>query len=120
MIRNCRKWVLAGTLAVLGGWVFDSRPAHAQMNTYADVPFNQGSLFYRPSGARPPATTSYPRPAQAPAYQYNVAPQGATTYYYPTTGTSYYYPQYQYPGTGTYYYPQYQYRQRRGLFGLFR
>ena len=39
---------LALVAASLGG-----REASAQ-NTYADVPCNQGSLFYRPSGAKPP------------------------------------------------------------------
>lgn len=112
MSASLRKWATAGTMALLGGWGLGAQSANAQMNTYADVPFNQGSLFYRPSGARPPATTSAPRAAQAPAYQYYAAP-GGTTYYYPTTRT------YQYPA-GTYYYPQYQYRTRRGLFGLFR
>lgn len=106
MSRSWKKWALAGALGLLGGWALDARPAQAQQNTYADVPFNQGSLFYRPSGARPPATTSVPR-RTAPVYNY--APQQGVTYYYPTTG-NYYYPQ-QY---------QYQYRPRRGLFGFYR
>ena len=110
-----RKWALAGTLGLLAGWAFGAPPAHAQMNTYADVPFNQGSLFYRPSGARPPATTSAPAVVRAPARQYYAAPGGGT-YYAPTTRT-YSYPQYQYPA-GTYYAPQY--RPRRGLFGRWR
>ncbi|MDR3639253.1 MAG: hypothetical protein P4L84_35960 [Isosphaeraceae bacterium] len=104
MKRFWRKWASKAVMGVLGLWALDARPANAQMNTYADVPFNQGSLFYRPSGARPPATTSVPSTTAAPATRY--APQRGVTYYYPTTGT--------------YYYPQYQYRQRRGLFGRLR
>jgi hypothetical protein len=104
MKRFWGKWALKAALGFMGLWVFEARPANAQMNTYADVPFNQGSLFYRPSGARPPATTSARPAATAPVTQY--APQRGVTYYYPTTGT--------------YAYPQYQYRQRRGLFGRLR
>jgi hypothetical protein len=53
MPTTSRTWALtAATMAgVLG--LIGVRPASAQ-NTYADVPFQQGSLFYRPSGARPP------------------------------------------------------------------
>jgi hypothetical protein len=50
--------VLAGALTLGLG-----RPAEAQNNTYLDVPFNQGSLFYqyrpyRPSGSVAPSTTA--------------------------------------------------------------
>jgi hypothetical protein len=106
MSRTWKNRMLFGALGLLGVWAAGARPAHAQMNTYADVPFNQGSLFYRPSGARPPAAASSPRGTRAPAYPYGYVPQGGTTYYYPSTGT--------------YYYPQYQYVPRRGLFGRYR
>jgi hypothetical protein len=47
-------------------------------NTYEDFPFQQGSLFYRPSGRRPPRTTSTaPRTVAAPA---------GTTYYVAKAG----------------------------------
>lgn len=47
-----RAFALAAVLALAAS----AGTARAQ-NTYLDVPFNQGSLFYRPSGARPPRTT---------------------------------------------------------------
>ena len=50
-----KTWIIASAFVVTGiSWVGE---AQAQ-NTYADVPFNQGSLFYRPSGARPPRMTT--------------------------------------------------------------
>ncbi len=54
MRMTLRTWTLAFAATLTGAALFGDRPAAAQ-NTYADVPFNQGSLFYRPSGARPPA-----------------------------------------------------------------
>ena len=48
---------LAAAAVLAGSGLFGDRPARAQ-NTYADVPFNQGSLFYRPSGAAAPTTTT--------------------------------------------------------------
>jgi hypothetical protein len=56
MQTTLRKLSMAA-LTLTGLSFLGDRPARAQ-NTYADVPFNQGSLFYRPSGAKPPATTS--------------------------------------------------------------
>jgi hypothetical protein len=52
--------VLAGASVLAGNCT-----AWAQ-NTYADVPFNQGSLFYRPSGAKPPQTRTPSRQTVAP------------------------------------------------------
>lgn len=104
MTRFWRRWVPTVALGFVGLWALDAQPSRAQMNTYADVPFNQGSLFYRPSGARPPQTTVRRTVPAAPAPVYRTAPQRGATYYYPSNGT--------------YYYPQH--RQRRGLFGLFR
>lgn len=73
------------------------RPARAQ-NTYADFPFNQGSLFYRYSGARPPATTNSPSYGQRRGF---FRRQGAYRYAAPT-------PAYRTvtPGYGTVYAPQ--------------
>ena len=50
-----KTWIIASAFVVTG--ISLGGEAQAQ-NTYADVPFNQGSLFYRPSGARPPRTTT--------------------------------------------------------------
>lgn len=69
--------------AVLGAAMFASETASAQ-NTYADAPFQQGSLFYRPSGARPPKKVTR-RPAYvAPAAptQYAAPPRVASPYPY--------------------------------------
>ncbi len=111
MKRSWHRCALACALGLLGGWSLTSQSAQAQMqNTYADVPFNQGSLFYRPSGARPPATTSAPpRRVVAPV-------QPAPTYYYNPATRSYYY----YPTSATYYYPQTVAPRRRLFGGLFR
>jgi hypothetical protein len=49
--------LIAMTLFAAALLVVSEQRVQAQ-NTYADVPFNQGSLFYRPSGARPPRTTN--------------------------------------------------------------
>jgi hypothetical protein len=110
-----RTKALAVATALAGLAFLVDRPARAQ-NTYADVPFNQGSLFYRPSGAKPPATsnsntprrglfgrqrgTTYnyatpPRTYAAPPRAYTPAyPQAAPGYYYPpqTAAPRYYYP----------------------------
>lgn len=56
-----RKWTLALATTLTYGALLGARPVQAQ-NTYADVPFNQGSLFYRPSGARPPTRAITPTP----------------------------------------------------------
>lgn len=54
------------------------RPAQAQMNTYADWPYNQGSLFYR-YGASPgrPYGVVRAQPARA---RYVVSPLTPTVY----------------------------------------
>ena len=62
-MRHIRQHLTIGAVAFLGFLAFDSSSAWAQ-NTYADAPFNQGSLFYRPSGLRAPR----PRIARAPVY----------------------------------------------------
>ncbi len=90
-MRTGRMTALSLTLlaATLGG-----REASAQ-NTYADVPFNQGSLFYRPSGARPPqqattttTTTVASAPSQPRRFRWFARRPATVTqprYYYPTT-----------------------------------
>lgn len=59
-------------------------------NTYADFPYNQGSLFYQPRGAnaytRP--RSSAPRRTVAPRI---VAPAPAAGYYYYPQAPQYYY-----------------------------
>jgi len=78
------KRTTRGLLAILvGSAALTAAPARAQ-NTYADAPFNQGSLFYRPSGARPPQTTTR-RTYAAPRYAYPPRYPTATTYYAPQT-----------------------------------
>lgn len=63
-MRNAIQTLAVAGVTILGGLAFMAdRPARAQ-NTYADVPFNQGSLFYRPSGAKPPRMTTAMVPAQ--------------------------------------------------------
>jgi hypothetical protein len=89
-------------LTVAGGLSLAARPAHAQRNTYADWPYNQGSLFYRyippkkttrtvyrpvaPTAPAPaPPAYTYPQPAASttqPRYYYD--PQTRGYYYYPT------------------------------------
>ncbi len=87
---SLRAIAVAAILSCVG-----AHPARAQ-NTYADVPFNQGSLFYRPSGAKPPQTTTSTRgrlfgrargtsyPAQRYTYRptYPPAAPGVPAYYY--------------------------------------
>ena len=85
MRANFRTLALAFTTSLAFVALMGERPVHAQ-NTYADVPFNQGSLFYRPSGAKPPVTSN--RSSSAPrgpfwrrrANTYAVQPR---TYYPP-------------------------------------
>ena len=125
-MRTRSKLLALGALSALA---FAGSEARAQ-NTYADVPFNQGSLFYRPSGARPPQTTRSTRPFRLfrrnsqPATNYYYSAPGATNYssYYYSAPAAPTYPGYYYPapaGTtysgyapapasnyGTYYYPQ--------------
>lgn len=101
MIRRIRPTVLL-TVLTLGGVVFlAAQPAHAQRNTYADFPYNQGSLFYRylppkkkprpvyrpvvrPTPAPPQAGYTYTQPnAYAPQPRYYYNPQTNSYYYYP-------------------------------------
>jgi hypothetical protein len=88
-MRTTRRTMVLAGLAALVGLGLSAGPARAQGNTYADFPFNQGSLFYRPSGAyRPPqAARTMTAPAAAPT-QYYYAPQGGapTQYYYAPQG----------------------------------
>ena len=97
-----RTWIITSALALAG--ISFAGEARAQ-NTYADVPFNQGSLFYRPSGARPPrTTTSRPtrwrifrpyRPTAVAPQVYQAAPRYvAPTPVGRTPGYTYTYPQY--------------------------
>jgi hypothetical protein len=60
MRRKFRTWAVLTASALALGAAFLAPEARAQ-NTYADVPFNQGSLFYRPSGARPPRVVTRDR-----------------------------------------------------------
>jgi hypothetical protein len=94
MMRLSFARTLALTAVTVGAAVSASA-AHAQ-NTYADVPFNQGSLFYRPSGAKPPRTvtsTQRQRLLYRPATSYTYVQSGqpavratppAQTYMVPT------------------------------------
>jgi len=100
---------LAASTALAGACLMADRPAQAQ-NTYADVPFNQGSLFYRPSGAKPPTTTT--RPSYSAPRRFFRRQRGYTyaapapTYAYPTTAPGYVTaPRVVVPTTGYYYYP---------------
>jgi hypothetical protein len=65
MTRITRTLAVAA-LALAGMGLIGDRPAHAQGNTYADWPYNQGSLFYRYRPYRP--SVARPQPA-APVYQ---------------------------------------------------
>ena len=96
-----RKLALSAAL-VVGGLEIAAPSAHAQPNTYADFPFQQGSLFYqyRPQNRpkRQVARPVYTTPAQPAAVYRQAAPR---TYVQPQQG---------------YYYTQ----PRRGLFGGWR
>jgi hypothetical protein len=94
------------TLSVAGASLCLEPNARAQ-NTYLDAPFQQGSMRYRPSGNKPPkSSSSGPSTSRGlfrrnSAYGYrvpqgSVAPQGSVVaapaaqpsryyYYYPTT-----------------------------------
>ena len=109
-----RTKALAFAAALAGLAVLGDRPAHSQ-NTYADVPFNQGSLFYRRSGAKPPATSNSNAPRRplfwrqrgytyaTPPRTYYAAPPRAVAPVYAQPAPGYYYP----PQTAAprYYYP---------------
>ena len=60
-MRNIPRHLAIGAVAFFGFLAVGSTSAQAQ-STYIDVPFNQGSLFYRPSVLRAPR----PRVARAP------------------------------------------------------
>lgn len=102
------------TLALTAAAILTSNGTVWAQNTYKDFPFQQGSLFYRPSGAKPPKKVY-----RAPAYQYpaTTAPVAPAYTQTPAT-TTYRAPAYSNnPVTGTrYYYPT----RRRGLFGWWR
>jgi hypothetical protein len=57
MDRTLRKAAAATVLTLAGGLFLASDTARAQgpygRNSYADFPFNQGSLFYRPLKPKP-------------------------------------------------------------------
>ncbi|MGE5756712.1 MAG: hypothetical protein ACM35G_13520 [Planctomycetaceae bacterium] len=85
MNRSLRTIALASLLVFAGELGFTARSAPAQgpygRNGYEDVPFNQGSLFYRPlkPGDPPRRTPGAPRQMYRP---YSFAPQG-NSYYQP-------------------------------------
>jgi len=92
MRTTLRAMALTGLVA--GALGLMAVPAKAQVyghyNTYADVPFNQGSLFYRPSGAQSPAVTRtynsyYVQPRRGLFRRNRV--YRPTTYTYPTYNT---------------------------------
>jgi hypothetical protein len=99
MIRLIRPKALLTALTLGGAVFFVANPAQAQRNTYADFPYNQGSLFYRPL---PPKTHKVYRrvirPAPAPPQTANTYPQPNASarqpqyYYNPQTNSYYYYP----------------------------
>src|SRR5215217_1511640 len=92
-MRTSRRSILLATyLALGGGFDLAASPAQAQSrprsyvpNTYADFPYNQGSLFYKPLGSnastrrKPPRRRVYVAPARAPR----------TVYYYPAPSPYY-------------------------------
>jgi hypothetical protein len=96
-------------------------PAQAQPNTYADFPFQQGSLFYQYNPPNRPrrsvARPRYTAPAQTGSYTAQPQPGYSQSNYYaqPRPGYAvqpqqgYYYTQ---PQQGSYYS-----QPRRGLFG---
>jgi hypothetical protein len=100
-MRRITRTLAVAALALAGMALIGDRPARAQNNTYADWPYNQGSLFYRyrpyrPSAARPqPAAPVYQTRPAAPVYQTQrrrfFAP--ARSYYvWPRNGVRYVYP----------------------------
>jgi hypothetical protein len=90
MNRSLRTIALASLLVLAGELGLTARSALAQgpygRNGYEDIPFNQGSLFYRPlkPGDPPHRTPSAPRRTYRP---YSYAPQG-NYYYQPAPGWS--------------------------------
>jgi hypothetical protein len=91
-MRRITRTLAVAALALAGMALIGDRPARAQNNTYADWPYNQGSLFYRyrpyrPSAARPqPAAPVYQTQRRrffAPARSYYVWPRNGVRYVYP-------------------------------------
>src|SRR4051794_2676479 len=97
-MRTTRRSMACAALAALAGIVdLGATPALAQSrsrsyvpNTYADFPYNQGSLFYRPLGSNASRRGgTVDRRSQAPRYYgapggYSVPPR--TYYYVPAPG----------------------------------
>jgi hypothetical protein len=94
MTPRGRTWAMAGLLTLGSCLGLASSTAQAQPNTYADFPYNQGSLFYQYRGPRT-ARPSAARRARAPQTYYyrNYAPptrQPVYQYTYPTQRGYYY------------------------------
>jgi hypothetical protein len=98
MTSRILRSLAAAALALAGGMFVSTRPALAQgpygRNSYADFPYNQGSLFYRPLKPAPrpkpkvvrPAVPATPAPVtggyfSTPRQPY-VAPRQQSYYYY--------------------------------------
>jgi hypothetical protein len=102
-------------VSLTGSGILGERIALAQ-NTYLDAPFQQGSMRYRPSGNKPPKTTSsransprglfrrnvptnaYAYPPQTYQAQAATRPAAPNYYYYPPTAA--------YPNGYYYYWPK--------------
>lgn len=84
-----RLLTLTMAAALLGGGLdLTARSVRAQTrsrsyvpNTYADFPYNQGSLFYRPLGANARTRKRAVSPRPRPLRYYSPAPQGNFYYY---------------------------------------
>jgi hypothetical protein len=89
--NRIRTRALLAALAFAGGMLLASHTAQAQgpygRNSYADWPFNQGSLFYRPLKPKPKPRARVVRPA-LPAAR---AAGAVQPYYYYQNGRYYYY-----------------------------
>ena len=74
MLRDARSLVSIAILSLVCGLSLFSGTARAQ-NTYADFPFNQGSLFYQyggnPHKPRPRSSYAVPRTYARPATPWN-------------------------------------------------
>ena len=89
-MRHLRRPLAIGAIAFMSVLAFGAPSAEAQ-STYLDVPFNQGSLFYRPSVLRAPRPRVARNPvfapratryvAAAPAASVLVAPRRTRVYY---------------------------------------
>jgi hypothetical protein len=66
-MKTCLRTVtpLVVMFGALGSGRAEAQSGILGPNTYADVPFNQGSLFYRPSGARSSSSMLRPAPKNA-------------------------------------------------------